>query len=662
MKHGKPFILLTDHKPLIYWRTSKQMDGPLWRWYTDLSTYDFEVVHIQGSKNISDCPSRLPRTDDDLFKVYLQAINKQGKIRKISLAAELQGNGLTVSKQVNTDNAEVEQAVNTVESNLHATITNTCSQEALDSCTQPNQLDLAERPIEKWEIQFLDKETLIQAQKDDPVLSVVRRWVETDTKPPLSNKIQKLSTELKNYRSSFTRLKMKDGVLFRTWERENLEFPDDLVCIPEYYQETIIRLAHDIPTSGHFGQFKTLNRIRSRFYFPHCELMVKLHIDNCNTCILKSGKRKPVAPLQPFYGSHPNDIVQMDLCGPFPRNKHGFEYVLVILCKFSGWTEVVPMKQTTSAQVARVLLDSWISRNGLMNQLHSDRGPQFCSEDLKAVFKMLGLVYQSQTTSYNPKCDGGAEKLVSVVKRLLASYCRENPEVWPEMLQQLIFAHRTSISATTKYSPMFLHTGRSAKLPMDLVFGTYTQKRYGTQGEYAYDLYKKLRKVYKHVEDNLKASRDMAKQYYDNRTNVKQYKVGDFVYLWRPKKKGSNAFTSNFYGPFEIKKLCGDYNYKLDVGKSRIHNVVPHDLLRLAPQRVFSETRDFDPIDVELDHILKVKPPNTGPTEDHGNTPEGTDDQPERPVIVVDNNPQGFVQGRPARMRRAPNWYQAGFN
>jgi hypothetical protein len=95
----------------------------------------------------------------------------------------------------------------------------------------------------------------------------------------------------------------------------------------------------------------------------------------------------------------------------------------------------------------------------------------------------------------------------------------------------------------------------------------------------------------------------MAKQRYDNRVNVKPFKPGDWVYLWRPRKKGQHAFASNFYGPFKILSKVGDYVYKIDPGNSRIHAIVPHDLLRLEPSGENVAPREFDPPEeLEWDH------------------------------------------------------------
>ena len=172
---------------------------------------------------------------------------------------------------------------------------------------------------------------------------MVRAWVEKGTKPETSNETQKLNPHLKNYRSSFSRLKIIDDVLYRSWESNSNTEPTWLICLPEFYQETVFKECHDIPASGHHGIYKTLERIRKRFYCPKCELQVSVYIDQCRTCTLKSQKRKPKAPLSPFYGTHPNDIISFDLLGPLPDNKERYTMIFVVIDKFTGWAEAVPL-------------------------------------------------------------------------------------------------------------------------------------------------------------------------------------------------------------------------------------------------------------------------------------------------------------------------------
>ncbi|KAK3880810.1 hypothetical protein Pcinc_014731 [Petrolisthes cinctipes] len=58
---GKEFILETDHKPLVYLKTSKCSNDRLMRWALRLQDYPFRVVHIAGRDNVgADLLSRSP--------------------------------------------------------------------------------------------------------------------------------------------------------------------------------------------------------------------------------------------------------------------------------------------------------------------------------------------------------------------------------------------------------------------------------------------------------------------------------------------------------------------------------------------------------------------------------------------------------------------------
>ena len=87
----------------------------------------------------------------------------------------------------------------------------------------------------------------------------------------------------------------------------------------------------------------------------------------------------------------------------------------------------------------------------------------------------------------------------------------ENPNKWPDLLQQ----YRTSKHNSTNYRPFFLHRGHSPRLPMDILFGTFNQKRFQNHDVYAYDLNKTLKYTYNYVENTLKANQDFIKNLID---------------------------------------------------------------------------------------------------------------------------------------------------
>src|SRR5260370_36214269 len=48
-----PFIILTDHANLQYWKAPKNLNQRTARWHADLQEYDFEIHYIPGKMNTS---------------------------------------------------------------------------------------------------------------------------------------------------------------------------------------------------------------------------------------------------------------------------------------------------------------------------------------------------------------------------------------------------------------------------------------------------------------------------------------------------------------------------------------------------------------------------------------------------------------------------------
>ncbi len=62
MKH--PFIILTDHANLLYYKTLKKLNRRTARWHADLQEYDFVIKHIPRKINTpADKLSQPPNAD-----------------------------------------------------------------------------------------------------------------------------------------------------------------------------------------------------------------------------------------------------------------------------------------------------------------------------------------------------------------------------------------------------------------------------------------------------------------------------------------------------------------------------------------------------------------------------------------------------------------------
>jgi hypothetical protein len=116
------------------------------------------------------------------------------------------------------------------------------------------------------------------------------------------------------------------------------------ILAPQGFRKEIITEAHNSKFAGHGGRFKTQERLRQDFWWPHMDKDIKEHIDQCEPCQTKTDKGKP--PDGPITGlqipSGPSQRIHADLFGPLQNSERGNMYILVITDAFTKMARLTP--------------------------------------------------------------------------------------------------------------------------------------------------------------------------------------------------------------------------------------------------------------------------------------------------------------------------------
>ena len=192
-------------------------------------------------------------------------------------------------------------------------------------------------------------------------------------------------------------LAIQDGLIFR----------GERVIVPEEMRSDMKSCVH----SSHMGIEACRRRARECLYWPNMNDEIKQFVSKCETC-RKFERAQPNEPLNPTipatrpYEKVGSDLFQFD----------GKDY-LITVDYFSDFFEVDKLDKTTSKAVIKKL-KSHFSRNGIPNELVTDNGPQYDSDEFKTFAKEWNFDHLTSSPGH-AKGNGKAESAVKIAKNLM---------------------------------------------------------------------------------------------------------------------------------------------------------------------------------------------------------------------------------------------------
>ena len=182
-------------------------------------------------------------------------------------------------------------------------------------------------------------------------------------------------------------------------------------------------------------------------------------------------------------------------CAPFPKSRHGNQWILVLSDHFTHWAEALPIPDAITPTVARALDEHIFCRFGVPERIHSDQGVQFEAAVFQELCNIWGTQH-SRTTPYHPQGNGVVERnnrmLGDALRTLLAHRQQDD---WDAVLPQIMRAYRGTPHSTTQETPNALMFGRQLLLPDQLRYGRLDEDLLPAE-EYAAEVQRRLEEAY----------------------------------------------------------------------------------------------------------------------------------------------------------------------
>ena len=485
--YGPPFQVFTDNNPLTYVMSSAKLNASGLRWVSQLANYQFSLHYRSGRANI----------DAD----YLSRIKNPNELFALA------------DTEINIDDVKVV---------LSATS---------HPLTATAMADIAMLTLTGETIGTVTKDELVAQQRRDDVIGPVYDWLRDGTNEKL--KCQGKTRTLWKQRA---KLEFQGNVLMRR-TKNFLQ-----TVIPSVYKDLIYEELHN--RLGHVGPEKVLDLARRRFYWPNMQQDVEFYVRKKCRCVVDKKPNVPErAPLVPIQVTRPWEMISIDFLH-LDRSKGGYEYALIVCDHFTRFTQIYATRNNKAPTAADKIYYDFILKFGFPERIHSDQGREFDNRLLRRLHQLAG-VGVSRTTPYHPQGDGQPERMNRTVLNMLKTLSSKEKANWKDYVSQLAFAYNSTVNKSTGFSPFFLLFGRSARLPIDNIFGldfeTSISKSYD---QYVSQWQDRMKQAIEIAQKNAGKMGDANKRSYDRKVRGDDIVVGDRVLVRNFEKGGTGKLRS----------------------------------------------------------------------------------------------------------------------
>ena len=217
--------------------------------------------------------------------------------------------------------------------------------------------------------------------------------------------------------------------------------------------------------------------------------------------------------------------------------------------------------------------------------MHTDQGKELTGHVMSHLWEMMG-VKPTRTTPYRPQSDGMVERFNSTIKQMLCCVHGAEKDRWDEYLPQCVLAYNSTEQASTGCTPNMLALGRELTMPVDVMYGSPTDKRpwIRPDGSINFHVYVEWQrsmmvKSFDAARKSLRKAASRQERGYNVHLKKRHFEPGEWVYKWY-KPIADQKLGRGWRGPFVITRHINDVVYEIQYHPNSRKQVVHVDHLK----------------------------------------------------------------------------------